>query len=397
MKFFTTRIAAPALLALAATLAFQPIRALAQDKVGPDTLIFTNGDQLHGILVSGTGDSVVFKSDAVGDLTIPVAKIKELRSHNAFVVLPKEVPDHPGPVPTGNLAFGDGKVAVESSSSSAVVEVPPAQVGYVVDQAEYQKAIHAHPGFLHGWGGAVSGGASVVQSTQYGQTYNVGVGLVRSIPVAPYLRVRNRTLFDLSETYGKLSQKTTPQTVPPTPDTTVKTNIFHADAEHDIYLTKKLYVLGMLAYDHNFSQGMDLQQIYGGGAGYTVFSTPVQQLDLKATVQYEKQHYIDPVQPLPPLPQIAPTADQNLIGSTFGENYRRILPYKVALTQFLTLIPSWNNTNAYSANAGVALALPVYKRLAVNLSLLDNFINNPANGFQKNSFQFITGVSYTVK
>jgi hypothetical protein len=42
------------------------------------------------------------------------------------------------------------------------------------------------------------------------------------------------------------------------------------------------------------------------------------------------------------------------------------------------------------------LTLPVYKRLSLAVSTLDTFLNNPPPGFKKNSFQFTTGLTYTL-
>jgi hypothetical protein len=41
--------------------------------------------------------------------------------------------------------------------------------------------------------------------------------------------------------------------------------------------------------------------------------------------------------------------------------------------------------------------MPTYKRLSLNVNLLDNYLNNPAAGFNNNSLQFVTGVVYTLK
>src|SRR2546425_996414 len=61
-------------------------------KQAPDILIFTNGDQLTGTLVRGVGDSIVFKSEMAGEITVPLAKVKELRSDSKFAVLRKGAP-----------------------------------------------------------------------------------------------------------------------------------------------------------------------------------------------------------------------------------------------------------------------------------------------------------------
>ena len=68
----------------------QPVRASAQSdsaKPAPDVIVFANGDQLTGTLERATGDSFVFKSDIVGEITVSADKIKELRAGGKFVAL----------------------------------------------------------------------------------------------------------------------------------------------------------------------------------------------------------------------------------------------------------------------------------------------------------------------
>ena len=123
------------------------------------------------------------------------------------------------------------------------------------------------------------------------------------VPDVTWLAPRNRTTGDFSASYGKITDPAYIQPAspgpPPTPatlvpETTVKTSIYHGDFERDEYLTDRLYYLGALAYDHNFSQSLQLQQIYGGGIGYTIIKQPKQTLDLKALIQYERQDVHQP-------------------------------------------------------------------------------------------------------
>ena len=61
--------------------AFAGHTAMAQAaKPQPDTIVFTNGDQLTGTFERAVGDTVFFKSDMAGEITVPLSKIKELRS-----------------------------------------------------------------------------------------------------------------------------------------------------------------------------------------------------------------------------------------------------------------------------------------------------------------------------
>jgi hypothetical protein len=374
-----------------------PQASKAQEKpaASADIVVFKNGDQLTGKLEHTEGDNVYFKSDAVGELTISMDKVKELRSSSNFVVLKKdEKVTRAIPKQATGITIEDGAVKQTTPSGSAET-IANKDVGYIVDSATYNKQLNGNPGIFQGWDGSATGGATVLQSSTYGQTLTAAVSLIREIPTVAYLPLRTRTTFNLLETYGKLTQPVIPNPNN-VPVSAAKTSIFHTDFEHDKYLSPRFYLLGGLSLDHNFSQGLQLQQIYGGGAGYTILKDAIQQLDAKADLHYSQLRYIAPVQVgPPPAPQIPPTPNLNLIGSTFGQSYHRILPAKIVLTQSATYIQSWNNTEAWSAIGSLGLALPVYHRFSLSLNLLDNYLNLPAPGFNKNSLQFVTGVTYT--
>ncbi len=374
---------------VAGMLFHQTVAAWAQSaaaKPAPDVIVFTNGDQLTGTLERATGDSFVFKSDVVGEVTVSADKIKELRANGKFVALKKNEKITRTSKQPGTMTYGDNAISVADTKSGAPEVIPVKNLANLIDDATFTAEVTGNPGIWYGWHGAVSGGITVIESTQNGQSYNVAVNLARLIPSVDFLPPRTRSTINVLETYGKITQPAIPQTIPPTLASVTKTNIFHADAEHDKYLdATKLYGLVGVSFDHNYSQGLNLQQIYGIGLGWTFIKTPVQQFDVKADVHYERQNF----QP--------PTPNTNLIGSSFTELYHRNLPAKIIFMESGTIIPAWNNSSAYSAIFAAGLQLPTYKRLSLNVNLLDNYLNNPAVGFNKNSLQFVTGVLYTLK
>ncbi len=357
----------------------------AAPKAPPDILIFSDGDQLTGKLVQAIAGTITFHSDMAGDISVPFDKVKELRSGGSYALLEKDRKVIGALVRPGSVKVEDGKLSV-TSGEQVVQTIPVGDVGYLIEEPTFRREANPHPSIWYGWNGTVSAGATVVRATQSATTFNAAAALIRTFPTVAYLPPRNRTLVDLSETYGtQRSPGAIPQTNPPLPQQIVKTNIFHADAEQDEYLSQRFYYLGEVAFDHNYALGLNLQQIYGGGVGWTPVMSAKQRLDLKADVHYEKQAFFNTA------------GNVNLFGSTFTESYRRSLPHNIVFTELGNVIPSWNDTNAYSANATAALALPVYKRFAANLSVTDNFINNPSPGYQKSSFQFVSGISYTLK
>jgi hypothetical protein len=357
----------------------------AASKPAPDVIVFTNGDQLTGTLERAAGGSFVFKSDVVGEVTISADKIKELRASGKFVALKKNEKITRTSKQPGTITYGDNAISVAETSSSAPEVIPVKNLAYLVDSATYNQEVTGNPGIWYGWHGTLSGGVTLIESTQTAQNYNAAISLIRLIPSLDFLPPRTRSTIDVLETYGKVTQPTIPQTNPPTPDSVAKTNIFHADVEQDKYFTTRVYGLVGASFDHNFAQGLNLQQIYGIGLGWTVIQTPVQEFDVKADVHYERQNF----QP--------PTPSENLIGSSFTELYHRNLPAKILFTESGTFIPAWNNFSDYSAIVAAGLQIPTYKRFSLNLNVLDNYLNNPAVGFKKNSFQFVTGVLYTLK
>jgi hypothetical protein len=361
-----------------------------------DVLIFANGDRLTGKLESVTAGNVVFNSDMAGTLTISIDKIKELRSGAEFALLRKGDQVGKTHVPEGSVEVAGGNLTLTPSADQPPAVVPAKDVNYLIDRATFDKQANHQAGFLSGWGGTLTGGANVERSTTSGTTLTAGLSMVRAIPTVTWMLPRNRTTVDVSESYGKLSTPVIPPAVPPAkpiPPSVVLTSIFHADAERDEYFSPRLYALADTSFDHNYGQGLKLQQVYGGGIGYTAVKDAKQELDLKADIHYEKQQYITTAVNGT---VVYTTPSVNLIGTTLFESYRRTLPRKMVFTETVGVLPAWNNLTAYSANLDAALTLPVFKRLSATVSVADNFLNDPAQFYKKNSFQFITGVTYVL-
>lgn len=343
----------------------------------PDTLTLTDGETLIGKFVRSSGGTVIFHSDSAGDVTIPWAKIRALVSSRTFAVIPKgtELKDKQvdGKIPRGTISIEQQQIRITPAAGQPPQTVQIAEAAFVVDEPSYQKALH-NPGFTEDWKGAVTGGISLVMATQDSETFTAATHLVRAIPAEDWLAPRNRTLINFLSSYGKVHQ-------PGTPD--VKTDLIHFDGERDQYFSPRLYGLGQAAFEHNFSEGLTLQQTYSGGVGWTAIKSARETLDLKASGSYISQYFTD-------------ATSKNLVGSVFGEAFHRDLSAGIKFDEQITMIPAWNKTSAYSANGGAGITMALHGRLSLNFSTLDTFLNDPPAGFRKNSFQLITGVSYSL-
>jgi len=392
---FLSLSAAPLLLfALAASgqTAKPPARPAAPP--APDDVVtFTNGDRLTGKLLRAEGGHVVFASKMAGEIDIPMDNIQQLSSGAEFALLRKNT------VPTKNYEFEgsvriqDKKVYVAGHNGDHFIEAT-GDVAYLIPKSDFDRQMSKKSGFRTGWTGALTGGATLVRSTTSATTLTAGLNLTRAIPTVAWMPPRNRTTFNVIETYGKnTSPGAIPQTTPPTPAVTTLSSIFHADSERDQYVSPRFYALADLSFDHNYAQGLQLQQVFGGGIGWTPLKSTQQQLDLKVDVHYERQQFItNPVNGA----VVATVPSTDLVGSTVFEGYRRNLPHKLLFTQTANILPAFNVAADYSANLTAALAIPVFKRLSATVSTTDNYLNDPSPGYNKNSFQFVTGVTYAI-
>ena len=355
------------------------------NKPGPDTIVFTNGDKLAGTFVRSTGATVTFKSDVLGDLTIDWSKVKELQSTSKVAVIRKGVKFQrkktPVDIPIGTLAMQDQKLQITAAPGASAQSIPITDASVVLDSDAFQKAANRSPGIFSDWTGTVTLGATLVEATQKNRTLAGAVSLVRAEPTEDWLNPSYRTSFTYSEAYGKLTQPGTPA---------IKTSIFHAAAEQDKYFSSSVFGFGQADFDHNFSQGLDLQQTYNGGIGWTTFKTALHELDLKGSMSYIRQQFLAGPNGVTP-------SSESLVGSVFAERYHRKLPRGAVLEQNLSATPAWNNTKAYSAAFNTLLTIPVYKHLSGSTSVTDTFLNDPPAGFKKNSFQFTLGLTYTLQ
>jgi hypothetical protein len=360
----------------------------------PDTLVLVNGDRLTGTMLHSVGDSVSFHSDVLGDLQIKWKDIKELRTNTRMVILGRNAPAHGKlalNLPRGTISVANKLITVHPENGTAIPPIPVRDVEYIVDESTLRRQIAGRPGMWAGWNGSLTAGATVIQASQDQYTFNGAVSLARAAPTVSWLNTDNRTLIDFSGSFGQIIQPAYTSDGFYTPASSSKESIYHADAERDEYFSPRFYFLAQTVFDHNYAQALDLQQIYGAGVGWTTIKRPTEELDLKTTLQYEAQSFLD----------ASAGVDQNLIGSTLDASWAAKLPYKIVFKQQVSWIPAYNNPYAYSAGETDSLTMPFFKRLAFSVGSIDSYLNDPPPAAvpptKRNSFQFTTGFTYAIK
>jgi hypothetical protein len=372
----------------------KPIKPTTKGQVDvKEELILKNDDRLTGQLLNSTGKEIKFKSDLAGEVTIAWENVKELKSKREFAVVPKDVKNarDSAMVPQGLIGIDEKGIAVSTitgtvaATSAAPTEAKPqpgaptkavapakevssSRVAFIVDDASYLKEIHKRIGWRSGWDGHVTTGTAMIFSTQNSYLFQVDTALKRTVPTVSWLDPKLRTIVDFTLSAGKTTQPDTPETI---------TNIYHVGAERDEYFSPRGYYLQSLSFDHNYSQGLVLQQSYGAGVGATLFKKEDSEWDVTSDLHYESQ-------------QFNATADVSelslhLIGSTVTEAYTQKWG-KISFDEKLLADIAFHNASAFSASGTSSVRMPVYKNLAFSVSTIDNFLNNPQVGYKNKTF-----------
>lgn len=343
----------------------------------PDLVVFTNGEQLTGELLKANGDGITFKSTMAGEITVPWANIKTLNSSKSFAILQSKlkVTKKTAPqVPQGAITADAKTITVTGPTGTKTV--PVADAALLVDAGVFNQAVNHSPKFLQGWGGAATGGVALVNSTQTSTNFNGAINLTKANPTVDWLAAKDRTIVGYSQSYGTTSQAGTP---------TVKANIWQANAERDEFFSPRLFVSGTAVFNHSYAQTLQLQQSYGLGVGVTAVKTPKRELDFRGNIQYTKESFF------------VTTQNVNLVGSMLSETYVEHLPKGLLFNESASFTPSFNQPSDYSLLVNSNLIFPVYKGFGFNMGFVDTFLNNAPAGSNKNSTQFTTGISYTIK
>jgi hypothetical protein len=319
-----------------------------------DFIPFKNGEKLIGTLLRSTGDNVLFKSDNAGGVEFTWDQIQELHVAQEVAVVPKGVRlkthESDAKIPEGRVSMIDESLTI-LPRTGAPITLPLSQTADLINMQTFSHAVLNRPAWYENWKGSASVALALVEATQRSQTYSscqYGARYSREDWMDP----ESRTTLAFSSSFGELIQPNTP---------TVKTSIFHALGERDRYLSPMVFVFGNAGFDHDYSQGLDWQQVYSGGIGWSVINRKDEQLDVRSSMGYERQAFFDA------------TRNQYLFSSVVSESYDR--NYKHAtLHQDLSITPSWSNLDAYSGAGNMSITVPVYERTSLLIGATDTYL-----------------------
>src|SRR5262245_599373 len=224
-----------------------------------DEVIFLNGDRLTGKIVSATGGKLILKTDAAGEVTIDLAKVRTFSSDAPVRVQVGEKIQLDSPVAAGP----EGQVQTQMVPGAAPQAVPIKDI----------TAINPPP---PAWHGTLALNALFTTGNSETQQLGFTTRLGKRWP-------DDRLSLGAEYNYGR-------QEDPDTGEKTTTADYGMAFAKYDHFLTKKFYLYGLVKVEHDGVADLEFRFAPSVGVGYQWFEGPTFNLSTEAGIGwvYEK-------------------------------------------------------------------------------------------------------------
>jgi putative salt-induced outer membrane protein YdiY len=329
-----------------------------------DTVALKNGDRLTGTVQVSDGKDVTLKTDFAGEIKIQWSAVLELKTDKPIYVVTPDKKTVSGTVTT------DGSNLIVHTANSGTVQVPLAQVTVVRSsgvETAYEKSLH--PSLLEAWKGGASLGFAIARGNS--ETTNLTTGFTADRKTSnDEITLYESSLYSSNDLPGG----------------GVIANSILGGAKYDRNFTKRLFVFVSADYAHDALQDLNLRQIYSGGLGVHLISTPDTTLDALAGVNSTRETYGGGT--------TAPTVDRNLAGVTLGENFMHKFGKSTTFTEVFYFYPDLSNTGEYRFALDAAAVTKINKWFGWQSSLTDRYVTNPPIvGTKSNDIIFSTGIN----
>ncbi len=313
--------------------------------------VFTNvGDQLSGTIKSVDGGKMTFHSDTVGDVEIPMAKVRTFSTS--------------GPI---EIHLADGTVIQRQVKSAGPGEVALAAGGIVPAQTVPLTAVdQINPAVFFGTlrlGGTLTRGNTNTETLAAG--FNLGVNVNR----------HDRIDFAGEYDYGRQKTKGV---------ATTTVDHWTLDAKYDHFFSQKFYgyIEAEVAKDRIAS--LDLRFTPSAGVGYQWYDTSPFKFATEGGIAWLYERYTNGT----------PTVEDVALKLSYHLTYD--FNEKVSLFNNVTYIPSLQNGNRFLLLTDLGLHAKLNDKLFMELKAEWDHNNAPANGAQQNDTRLIASVGYTL-
>jgi len=325
-----------------------------------DQLTLKNGDVISGQIEKKDGDTVLFKTEFMGEVTIPWSAVTAVKSDNPLYVK----------LPSGQELNGKLTTEGQNLQVAAPAATQAAPIGQVTtirnaaEQAKYERFLH--PGWLDLWAGYVDLGYALVRGNSHTSTLTTGFNATRATN-------NDKTTLFLNQIYatGTVSGGPTGTTA----------NSARGGISYDHNITARWFwnVLNTDEYDQ--FQDLNFRLVIGGGLGYHAVKTDRTTFDLVAGGDYSHSSFTN--------------GDiRNLAEVYFGDDFSHKVTGVTALTESLRFFVA-PSEGEYRILFNAGAATTIRKWFSWQLGITDSYLSNPIFGRKSNDILLTTGLRLT--
>lgn len=217
------------------------------------------------------------------------------------------------------------------------------------------------------WHGNIQIGLDLGYGTTDRQTYYANGSASHS-----YGRIRN--FADLHTSYGFVNEVQSAERI----DGSWKLDV-------DLGQKRRIYVYNQAGGGYDRIRKLDRQYQEGVGFGYKILQKPKMVLSGEAGAQYQFLDYSP----------ASSTADRSIMSIRLGESFTWNIAGKINLTHRAAFMPNVEDFNDFRTRFELGLSYPLFKRMTINLNLLDDYDSSPPLGVDKNELQLQSTLGYT--
>jgi len=320
-----------------------------------DEIIFTNGDRLTGKIDHLVEGKMLFKSDAIGDVTIDISKIKTFSTDDPIavhlkdenVLLQKIVSSEPG------------KFGIKGAGTVKAQDFELAEIS----------SINPPPKPVPKWTGNLSAGLTSTHGNTKAESISGSANLGK--------RTENdRT--QVSMDYAKSKRED-----PDTGEKDTTEDWWRSKAKYDYFFSKKLYGYVDGRYEKDAIAELDRRMIVGGGAGYQWIESE----DLNFSTEFGLASLYEKFD--------NQTDSNSEVSIQAGYNFDKTLMKNVKFMHDLTYYPSTEKVSDYFLTSTAELRAYFTSTMFTTFKVIFDYDATPAIGSHKTDTKYLFGVGYS--
>ena len=323
--------------------------------VQADEIIFTNGDHLTGKIAHLVEGKMLFKSEAIGDVTIDISKIKTFSTDDPIAVHMKD-----DTVLLQKIVNAEtGKFGIEGAGTVKAQDFELAEIS----------SINPPPKPVPRWTGNLSAGLTSTHGNTKAESISGSANLGK--------RTENdRT--QVSVDYAKSKRED-----PDTGEKDTTEDWWRSKAKYDYFFSKKLYGYVDGRYEKDAIAELDRRMIVGGGAGYQWIESE----DLNFSTEFGMASLYEKFD--------NQTDSNSEVSIQAGYNFDKTLMKNVKFMHNLTYYPSTEKFSDYYLTSTGEIRAYFTSTMFTTFKVIFDYDATPAIGSHKTDTKYLFGVGYS--